>query len=103
MSEHDADTLTPLDGEDGNVTGLSAQFDNTPESEYETRGKTTVATRRGYRFVPSDKDLPVIHSGGVKVTAEVAAQLIEEAGGEDNRTGLHIVTDNNEEETDDGR
>ena len=97
MSEHDADTLTPLDGEDGNVTGLTEQFDNVPESEYETRGQTTVATRRGYRFVPSDKELPVIHSGGVKMSREAADALLDEAGDAGDRVGLHIVDDNEED------
>jgi hypothetical protein len=55
--------------------------DNVDFDEYTTQGKTTVATRRGYRFVPSDKDLPVITHAGVKVTSDQATQLIDESDG----------------------
>lgn len=55
--------------------------ENVDPDEYSTQGKTTVATRRGYRFVPSDKDLPVITHAGTKVTAEQADALIEESNG----------------------
>jgi hypothetical protein len=44
-----------------------------------TQGRTRLATRRGYRFAPSDKDLPVITSSGVNVSASQAADIIAEA------------------------
>lgn len=84
----DVDTVTPLDGDGHNVTGISEQFENPRDAvesgnvsvkDYETRGRTTVATRRGYRFAPSDKDIPVITHEGVKVTAEQAATLAKES------------------------
>jgi hypothetical protein len=46
---------------------------------FETQGRTRLATRRGYRFAPSDKDLPVITSSGVNVSASQAADIIAEA------------------------
>ena len=99
VTEQDpVDTITPLDGEDGNVTGLQDQFGNTPESEYETKGKTTVATRHGYRFASSNKDVPVIHSGGVKVTKEVADELVKES--KDSRAEVRIVEDSDEKKGD---
>lgn len=81
--DNDADTVTPLDGDGHNVTGVEDQFStgNVKPEDYETRGQTTVATRRGYRFAPQDKDLPVITSDGIKVTAEQAKALVEESDG----------------------
>lgn len=66
------DITTPLD---------EMTRDNVSAEDYSTQGKTTVATRRGYRFVPSDKDLPVITHEGINVTAEQADALEEESDG----------------------
>lgn len=79
--DDDVDTVTPLDGDGSNATGVDEQFNNTPETEYETRGRTRVATRKGYRFKPSNKDLPEIHSGGVNMTSDEADAVVEESGG----------------------
>lgn len=49
---------------------------------FETQGRTRLATRRGYRFAPSDKDLPVVTSAGVNVTASQASDIIAEADGD---------------------
>lgn len=54
---------------------------NASVEDYSTRGQTTVATRRGWRFAPSDKDLPVVTHAGVKVTSEQARSLVQESGG----------------------
>lgn len=78
---NDADTVTPLDGDGSNVTGLDEQFENVKQEDYDTRGQTTVATRRGYRFAPSDKNVPVITNTGVKVTADQAEALVKESNG----------------------
>lgn len=91
MTEHDADTVTPLDGDGSNVTGVDEQFENVSQADYETRGQTTVATRRGYRFVPSDKEIPVITSAGVKVTAEQAEELVEAS--KNTSAAVHVVKD----------
>lgn len=48
-------------------------------SEYTTRGETKVATRPGREFRGSNKSLPTITPEGVKVTADQADKLIEEA------------------------
>lgn len=47
--------------------------------EYSTRGKTTVAALPMHRFAPSNKDLPVITSAGVNMTASEADEVIAEA------------------------
>lgn len=89
----DADTVTPLDGEDGNVTGIAEQFPNVSEEDYDTRGQTTVATRPGYRFVPSDDSLPIVTSKGVKMTQEQADTVVKESRGR-----VRIVTDEKKED-----
>lgn len=94
MTFDDVDTTTPLDGDGHNVTGVAEQFGNPPEEEYETQGRTVVATRRGYRFASNNKDLPVIHSGGVKMTREQADEVVTESG------GVVFLVDNNESEED---
>lgn len=84
FGEDGVDTVTPLDGDGHNVTGLDEQFEttaNVQQEDYETKGRTTVATRRGYRFVPTNKDLPVVTSTGLKVTAEEAEALVSESKG----------------------
>lgn len=63
---------------------------------FETQGRTRLATRRGYRFAPSDKDLPVITSTGVNVTAAQADAIIAEADGD--TEGLVFKVDNTEED-----
>lgn len=94
MSESDgADTVTPLDGDGRNVVGLDEQFENVSADEYETRGQTTVATRRGYRFVPSDKEIPIITSDGVKMGKEDADKVVAESRGR-----VFIVEPKNEED-----
>lgn len=75
------DTVTPLDGDGSNVVGLDEQFENVKSEDYETKGQTTVATRDGYRFVPSDKSIPVITSQGIKVTKDQAEALSQESDG----------------------
>ena len=54
---------------------------NVSSEDYTTRGQTVVATRRGYRFTPEDKSIPVITRDGVKVTKEQADALVAESGG----------------------
>lgn len=80
------DTVTPLDGEgaeQGDVVDVAADLasTNVAEEDYKTNGTTTVATRPGYRFVPSDKDLPVVTSKGVKMTKENADKTVKESRG----------------------
>jgi len=81
VTEGNADTVTPLDGDGSNVTGVTEQFPNVAAEDYKTRGQTTVATRRGYRFVPSNKDLPVVTDQGVKMTKEDAEAAVAESNG----------------------
>jgi hypothetical protein len=81
VTESNADTVTPLDGEDGNVTGVAEQFERPDARDYKTRGQTTVATRRGYAVAPSDKSLPVVTSDGVKMTKEQAEAVVKESNG----------------------
>lgn len=88
MDSNDADTVTPLDGDGSNVTGLDEQFEpfdeatgNITAEHYETRGQTTVATRRGYRFASADKNIPVVTASGLKVTADTADALVKESNG----------------------
>lgn len=75
----DVDTVTPLDVQQEGL--FEPDYGNVAPEDYTTQGKTTVATRSGYRFVPSDKSLPVITSTGVKVTAAQADSLVNESGG----------------------
>lgn len=75
------DTVSPLDGEDGNVTGVTEQFPNVPEEQYSTRGQTTVATRHGVVFVPSNEALPAITPRGVKMSKEDADKVVGESRG----------------------
>lgn len=58
--------------------GSDATVTQTGE-EYTTQGRTTVATRRGYAFNPSNKSLPTITSAGVNMTADEADEVIAEA------------------------
>lgn len=88
MTDNDPDTTTPLDGDGHNVVSptdpapVTAGFPNVSKSEYETRGQTVVATRRGYAFASNDTDIPVITHDGVKVTKEQADALVDESSGE---------------------
>jgi hypothetical protein len=87
------DTVTPLDGDGSGVTGIAEQFDRTDnepfdpstgniKSEaYESQGRTTVATRRGYAFAPADKGLPVVDHTGLTTDADTAKNLVEESDG----------------------
>lgn len=94
MANDDVDTVTPLDGDGSGVTGLDEQFDprvdnepfdlstgNIRAEEFETQGRTTVATRRGYAFASNDKSIPVVTHAGLVVTKEQAETLVEESGG----------------------
>lgn len=93
MANDDVDTVTPLDGDGSGVTGIEDQFDTTGDEPfdpstgnikpeiYETQGRTTVATRRGYAFASNDKEIPVITHSGLVVTKEVADSLVEESNG----------------------
>lgn len=92
------DTTTPLDGDGHNVispaTAVTAPtFPNVREGEYETRGKTTVATRRGYAFASNDHEIPVVTHQGIQVTKDQAEALIEESNGE-----VFIRNDKSEED-----
>lgn len=95
------DTVTPLDGDGHNVvmgedfSPFDEESGNINEEYYETRGKTTVATRPGYAFQPSDKGLPVITHTGVRMTKEQAEQVVAESTS--TRAGVHIVTSEEEE------
>jgi len=95
VTESNPDTVTPLDGEDGNVTGVAAQFapENVSAEYYDTRGQTTVATRRGYAVVPTNKDLPMVTSEGVKMTKEQADAVVAESNGR-----AFLVSDDENEE-----
>lgn len=78
------DTVTPLDGDGQNVVippegSPQVPTDNVPPEDYDTRGQTTVATPRGYRFSSSDKEIPVIDVHGVQVTSAQADALIKES------------------------
>lgn len=96
MTEQNPDTVTPLDGDDGNVTGVAEQFgiENVQSDDYKTRGQTTVATRHGYAVVPSNKDLPVVTSAGVKMTKEEADAVVAESN---DRAFLVPDTENQED------
>lgn len=102
--EYDVDTVTPLDGDGSNVVlppvgdegNLAAQFDNVQPEDYDTRGQTTVATPRGYAFASSNKDVPVITHAGVKVTADVANELVAES--DEVNGGVYIVTNDDTSE-----
>lgn len=59
---------------------------NVSQEEYDTQGRTTVATRRGYAFQPTDNDLPLVTHTGIQVTREQANALVDESDGV-----VHIV------------
>lgn len=92
MSDN-VDTVTPLDGDGTGVTGLGDQFHNEEyepfdpstgnikAEAFETQGRTTVATRRGYAFASNDKEIPVVTHAGLVVTKEQAEALVEESEG----------------------
>jgi len=94
VTDDNVDTVTPLDGDGSGVTGLDEQFrtshvnepfdpstGNIPAAEFETQGRTTVATRRGYAFASNDKAIPVVTHTGLAVTKEQAEALVEESAG----------------------
>lgn len=93
MANDDVDTVTPLDGDGTGVTGIAEQFDRTDDEPFdpstgnikaeafETQGRTTVATRRGYAFASNDKSIPVVTHAGMVVTKEQAEALVEESDG----------------------
>lgn len=84
--QQNADTVTPLDGDGRNVVTPgegepTVNTGNVGSEDYSTKGQTTVATRRGYRFAPSNKEIPMVTSLGIKVTAEQADALVTESDG----------------------
>lgn len=102
MSNEDVDTVTPLDGDGHDVVfpqeGDGAlTFGNVDAEDYESRGKTTVATPRGYRFASANKDIPVIDSTGIKVTREVAAEVLAESDQHNGKVFVVEATDADDE------
>lgn len=101
--DNSVDTVTPLDGDGSGVTGVADQFDRTDsepfdpssgnlkQEAYETQGRTTVATRRGYAFSSNDKEIPVVTHTGLKTDANTAKDLVEESN------GLVFIVSENEE------
>lgn len=71
--------VTRTDAEEA-VAPPAAELQTQSGDDYSTKGNTVVATRPGHEFNGSDKALPTITPQGVKVTAEQADKLIEEAG-----------------------
>lgn len=108
MADEDSvDTVTPLDGDGHNVTypvpfggtegdRVADQFDNVKQEDYETRGRTTVATPYGYAFVSSDTDLPVITHEGTKMTAEQAEAVVAESDAINGKA--YVVAEQEDEE-----
>lgn len=103
--ENEVDTTTPLDGDGQNVVyptpGDAAIFDQYADhvkpEEYETNGRTTVATPLGYAFVSADKDIPVVTHEGIKVTKEVAETLVAESDEINGRVFI-VAPDDTEED-----
>lgn len=101
MVDENADTVTPLDGDGSNATGLDSQFTapdpETSEPEDKgTDGQVTVATRRGYAFQPSFENAPLITSEGVQLDLGTAQAVVEES--DKNDGGAFIVEPNKTEE-----
>lgn len=71
MTNEAIETATPEEGypDTGHV----------PAKEYSSTGQTVLATRRGYRFAHTNKDIPVIDSEGVAMSDAEAAVILEEA------------------------
>lgn len=84
-----------LDGSGESDPTLSG-VDNPTSSEYDSHGKTEIRTRRGYRFVPSNTDYPVVDSDGVHVTKEIAEEIVAESNSYDGQ--VFIVTDDEKED-----
>lgn len=63
--------------------------------QYTTRGQVRLATRQGYRFRPSNKDLPEITPEGVNMSRENADAVLDES--DQNDGFVFEVTDDNEE------
>lgn len=104
--ENEVDTVTPLDGDGHNVTyptpagagvieDVAEGFDNVRAEDFETGGRTTVATPLGYAFAPSNTDVPVITHAGVKMTKEQAEEVVAESDSVNGRA--YIVTANDDE------
>lgn len=95
VTEHTPDTVAPMDvGEDeGEFTPFGESTGNITLEHYDTQGRTTVATRRGYRFAPSDKALPVVTHRGVKMSKDAADEVVAESNGV-----VHVVEDIDEED-----
>lgn len=73
MTDAPLETVAPDEGDPD--TG------NLPVEEYESQGDTVVATRRGYRFAPADKNVPVVTHVGLKVGSRQAEDLVKESDG----------------------
>jgi len=54
--------------------------------QYTTRGQTRLATRHGYRFRPSDTNLPEVTSAGINVTKDQADLVLAES----EKVGGHV-------------
>lgn len=68
---------------------------NVRQEEYSSTGQTVLATRRGYRFAPSNKDIPVITAKGVNMSSTDAEAVLAEA----KTTGVVVFkVEKNEEE-----
>lgn len=89
------DTVSPLDGDGHNVVDPT-ESGNVPAEDFDTKGKTTVATRRGYAFNPSNKDLPQITSAGVKMTKDQADEVVAESA--NSKAAAFIVSDDENKE-----
>lgn len=84
-----ADTVTPPDVEGATV--IRERHENAMPEDYDTKGQTTVATRRGYAFAPSNKAIPVITEAGIKMTREQADEVVAESDRSDGK--VFIVED----------
>lgn len=104
MADDDVDTTTPLDGdgrdvvvpETGEDPALFEQFDNVHPEDYETTGRTTLATRHGYAFAHTVEEVPIITSSGVKMSREKADLILAESAEHD--AGVFEVNDDTEED-----
>jgi hypothetical protein len=86
VTDENPDTVTPLDGDGHNVVyppvaNPGPVTPNVSKAEFDTSGRTVVATPRGYAFQPNDIEIPVIDHAGVKVTKEQADALVDESDG----------------------
>ena len=76
--------MTDVDTGTGDDTNVSP-------SQYKTKGEVVVAAQRGFSFRPSDTDLPVITSEGVKMTRTQADKVLKEAASTGREDLVHEV------------